>query len=666
MSTGVTSYVWAAEANRILVPLDGALYVLDGVDEAAAPPRRLFDPADARWAAVGSGPLLDAKISADGSLVCFVWADEVCCCAVPAGAEADAATPRRLTSGARGEGKTNGLADYCAQEEMDRYVGFWLSPDAATLAYEEVDERHIPHYRIARHATSPHEEEEFRYPFAGAANPKVRLGWTSTKEGEGGAAWFDLTGPYGDDFYLARVDWAHDGTLLAQVQSRDQRDLTILRLDPATGSATPLHREHNDAWVNLHDMLRPLKSGGFLWASEQDGWRHLWVHGADGKPSRRLTSGEWLVEEIAAVDEANGYVYYLGTQEGHLQRHLYRVRLAEEEGGVTSSSALLTKEGGYHAGVAVARDGSRFVDQYHSTSAPAVATLCALPSGDAAANTAPVQLYSAASDPRVDAMAAMLRPPRLVSLPSTDGSTTLEAAFYAPDEKLFGEGPYPTVVSCYGGPHVQFVADSWVMTADLRAQFLRSQGFLVIKCDNRGSDRRGLPFEASIQGKLGQLEVDDQVAAVRFAVAEGLADPSRVGIYGWSYGGYLSAMCLAKAPDVFRCAVSGAPVTSWDGYDTHYTERYMGGTPEQMPDAYTASSVMAHVDGIQGALLLVHGLVDENVHFRHTARLAQAMVDAQKAHELLTFPNERHSPRSQKDRTFMEQRVFAFLHRWLA
>ena len=120
-------------------------------------------------------------------------------------------------------------------------------------------------------------------------------------------------------------------------------------------------------------------------------------------------------------------------------------------------------------------------------------------------------------------------------------------------------------------------------------------------------------------------------------VAEGLADPSRVGIYGWSYGGYLSAMCLAKAPDVFRCAVSGAPVTSWDGYDTHYTERYMGGTPEQMPDAYTASSVMAHVDGIQGALLLVHGLVDENVHFRHTARLAQAMVDAQKAHELLTF-----------------------------
>ena len=144
-----------------------------------------------------------------------------------------------------------------------------------------------------------------------------------------------------------------------------------------------------------------------------------------------------------------------------------------------------------------------------------------------------------------------------------------------------------------------------------------------------------------------------------------LAEPSRVGIYGWSYGGYLSAMCLAKAPATFRCAVAGAPVTSWDGYDTHYTERYMGGTPEQRPDEYAASSVFAHVDGIEGALLLVHGLVDENVHFRHAGRLAQAMVEAQKAYELLVFPSERHSPRSLKDRTYMEQRVFAFLQQWL-
>ena len=159
--------------------------------------------------------------------------------------------------------------------------------------------------------------------------------------------------------------------------------------------------------------------------------------------------------------------------------------------------------------------------------------------------------------------------------------------------------------------------------------------------------------------------MQDQVAAVEHVVSRGLADASRVGIMGWSYGGYLSAMCLAKAPEVFRCAVAGAPVTSWDGYDTHYTERYCDGTPESNPAAYADSSVMAHVEQIEGALMLVHGLMDENVHFRHTARLTQAMVEAQKSYELLCFPKERHSPRSLKDRTYLEQQLYAFLARWL-
>jgi len=299
------------------------------------------------------------------------------------------------------------------------------------------------------------------------------------------------------------------------------------------------------------------------------------------------------------------------------------------------------------------------------------AALCPLPPLSLSDNslTLPsvLTLFDAAvADPRVGEMAAVLQPPRFVTLPSTDGLVALQAALYEPDVGRFGPGPHPTVVSCYGGPHVQFVANEWASaTADMRAQFLRSQGYLVIKVDNRGSDRRGLAFESAIKSNLGDLEVEDQAAAVAYAVNEGLADRTRVGIYGWSYGGYLSAMCLSRAPGVFRCAVAGAPVTSWDGYDTHYTERYMGGTPAELPDAYAQSAVMSHVENIEGALLLVHGLVDENVHFRHTARLAQALVDAQKAYELLTFPNERHSPRSQKDRVFMEQRIFTFLQRWL-
>jgi len=241
---------------------------------------------------------------------------------------------------------------------------------------------------------------------------------------------------------------------------------------------------------------------------------------------------------------------------------------------------------------------------------------------------------------------------------------TLQGAVYKPDPKVWGSGPYPAMVSCYGGPHVQFVQNSWLMTMDLRAQALVSRGFLVIKVDNRGSNRRGLDFEAPIKHKMGSVEVDDQVAAVKYCVNEGLCDASKVGIYGWSYGGYLSAMCLARASDVFKCAVSGAPVTSWDGYDTCYTERYMG-TPQSNPDGYKSSSVMEHVSGMSGDLLLVHGLIDENVHFRHTARLINSLIAEQKVYQLLLFPNERHSPRSQKDREYMEEQIFSFIDKSL-
>merc|ERR1712137_500762 len=246
-----------------------------------------------------------------------------------------------------------------------------------------------------------------------------------------------------------------------------------------------------------------------------------------------------------------------------------------------------------------------------------------------------------------------LQPPEFVTLPSSDGKATLQAALYKPDPEKFGPGPYPTVVSCYGGFHVQFVSNSWMMTADMRAQFLRSRGCLVVKVDNRGSSRRGLAFEGAIKHDCGSLEVDDQVAAVIWCAQSGLADGEKVGIMGWSYGGYLSAMCLAKASDVFKCAVAGAPVSHWDGYDTCYTERYMG-TPQSNPEGYKRSSVMHHVSGITGDLLLIHGLIDENVHFRHTARLINSLIAAKKPYQLLLFPGQRHTA---KGIEYMEERV---------
>jgi dipeptidyl-peptidase-4 len=193
----------------------------------------------------------------------------------------------------------------------------------------------------------------------------------------------------------------------------------------------------------------------------------------------------------------------------------------------------------------------------------------------------------------------------------------------------------------------------------MRAQYLSELGFLVFVLDNRGSARRGLAFEGVIKGDMGHYEVEDQVDGVRWLVQKGFTDPERVGVFGWSYGGYMSLMCLTQAPLTFKCAVSGAPVTHYDGYDTHYTERYMG-QPQTNPAGYERGSVMAHVKGLRGPLLLVHGLIDENVHFRHTARLINALIAARKPYELMLFPDERHSPRRLEDRVYMEERVRDF------
>jgi dipeptidyl-peptidase 4 len=257
-------------------------------------------------------------------------------------------------------------------------------------------------------------------------------------------------------------------------------------------------------------------------------------------------------------------------------------------------------------------------------------------------------------DPRIDALG--LRPPEIVDLTADDG-TLLYGLYYAPEPS---DLPVPLVVSVYGGPHVQLVVDDWAPTVAMRAQALRRLGYAVLVVDNRGSARRGAVFERAIWRNLGVLEVADQVRGVRWAVAERNCDPKRVAIYGWSYGGYMALSCLTKAPELFGAAVAGAPVTDWDGYDTCYTERYMG-TPLENADGYAAASVLNHVDEIAGDLLLVHGMIDENVHFRHTARLINRLVVAKKEHHLLCFPEERHLPRRLADRAFMEENVIGWL-----
>lgn len=651
---GVTRYEWVKSSSlkkrAIMVPLPTGIYFQDV--SCSKPELKLQS--------TSCSPIIDPHLSPDGCMLAYVRDNELHVLNLSYG------EGKQLTCGAKGNAKTYGVAEYIAQEEMDRKTGFWWSPDSKYIAFTEVDSSEIPLYRIMHQGKSSigsDAQEDHPYPFAGMSNVEVRIGVVPACGGE--ITWMDLVcgkqGPANnDEEYLARLSWMPGNILMAQVLNRSHSRLKILKFDISTGQREVLLVEEQDIWVNLHDCFTPLDkgvgkySGGFIWASDRTGFRHLYLYDKNGSYLGPLTEGDWMVEQIAGVNENAGLVYFTGTRDGPLEAHLYCTKLFPDWRQPLLAPQRLTHGKGRHI-VVLDHQMQRFVDVHDTLNTPPRVSLCSLHDGSFI-----MPLYEQPSTvPRFKRL--QLLPPEIVQITANDG-TILYGALYKPDAKKFGPPPYKTLISVYGGPSVQLVCDSWMNTVDMRAQYLRSKGILVWKLDNRGTARRGLKFEGSIKYNFGRIDAEDQLTGAQWLINQGLAKAGRIGLYGWSYGGYLSAMTLARFPDTFRCAVSGAPVTAWDGYDTFYTEKYMG-LPSENLEGYEYGSVMHHVHKMRGKLLLVHGMIDENVHFRHTARLVNAFVAAGKPYELLLFPDERHMPRRLRDRIYMEERIWDFIER---
>ncbi|HKE16913.1 MAG TPA: DPP IV N-terminal domain-containing protein [Kofleriaceae bacterium] len=613
---GITAFSASDDGARLIVPLSGRLFL---IERATGAFRELPT----------QGSSIDPQISPDGKRVALVQDGDVYV------VDTDGGAAHRLTTRAS-KAVEYGAAEFVAQEEMSRFHGSWWSPDSRLLAYQKTDASDVEVLHVAD-ATHPEQAPTpFRYPRPGRANADVALGVAAVDTGKTVWVRWDSAGyPY-----LATVKWPRHGPLTIVVQNRAQSEEKVLAVDPRSGRTTELLTERDDAWLNLDQTVPEwLPDGsGFLWSSERSGAWELELRGRDGALVRTVMPGALGYRKVAGV-EPDGRAVWVEASADPRQSHVYRVpldgsaaeRMTPDEG---SHDIVRADDSGVY--VLVSKDGSGA--QHHHVRR--------------ADGSEIGQLESVAEKP------ALVPQPELVTVKA--GGRDYRAAVVRP--RQFEKGRrYPVIVSVYGGPHQnmvvldphQYLTDQWYADA----------GFIVVRADGRGTPGRGRAWERAIRGDLVKVALADQVAVLQaLAATRPEMDLGRVGITGWSFGGYMSAMAVLLRPDVFRAGAAGAPVTDWRDYDTHYTERYMGLLP-QSEAAYDAASALTYASKLERPLLLVHGTTDDNVYFTHSLKLTQALFRAGKPFEMLPLAGFTHMVPDPAVKKALQHRILEFLRR---
>ena len=636
-SRGITSYFWSEDGKALLFPLAGDIFYYSLVDNSA---RQLTDTPTFET---------DARISPRGNYVSFIREQNLYVLHIETGKET------QLTRDGGGL-ISNGMAEFVAQEEMYRFTGYWWSPDESQIAFTRVDESSVGVITRSEIYADRIEMIEQRYPLTGTDNAVVELGVFAIDGGE--PRWVESFGPA--DSYLTRVRWLPDGQRLSyQWQSRDQQVLRLKVFDTRDESTETVLTETSDTWVNLFGSRSDALQGyyflgnrdQFLWTSERDGFSHLYLYSTGGELLKQLTRGSWVVDSLVAVDEQAGLAYFTGNREHVRQKQLYRVPLSGD-----GEVQRVSQRDGWH-GITFAADGSAYVDTWSDANTPWQTSVHAADGKRIAwLDENPVD----ASHPLSPYLKNWITP-AFGTLKNAEG-TELHYRIYKP---ATADKPLPAIVYQYGGPGPQVVADTWGGgRTDLYLQYLAQQGYVVFSLDNRGSARRGKAFESALYRRMSDVELADQIAGARFLGDLPEVDAQRIGIFGHSYGGYMTLMAMFRGADVFKAGIAGAPVTLWELYDTHYTERYMG-TPQSNPEGYKSASVLEYTDGLEGQLMIYHGMADDNVLFTHSTRLYKALQDEAKVFEMMDYPGKKHSIRGKNTGIHLRRSMSAFFYRHL-
>ncbi|MBI5693502.1 MAG: prolyl oligopeptidase family serine peptidase [Verrucomicrobia bacterium] len=594
---GFTAYELSRDGARLLVTLSGRLYLVERLS------LKVTELPGTGW--------IDPRFSPDGRYVAAVGSDrELHVIDAAAGVE------QAITRGAT-DTRSHGTAEFVAQEEMSRNHGFWWSPDSQSLLVQETDESRVETRYIADPLHPEVPPTQFFYPRAGTPNAEVRL-WLVARAGGTPLPipWDHAAFPY-----LAHVDWTENAPPTLLVQNREQTEQLLLAIDPETGRTRPLLRETDPAWLNLDDngaglngSRRPpvwIEDGRhFLWTTEQRGHWQVELRRADGSLVREITPASFNYRSLLGVDESSGTVWVAGGPDPR-ETHVWSFPL-----GGGSGRALTQARGTHHLSFAkVPRlllrsaelfDGTWRVDVVSADDDRIVATI-----------------------PSVAEALPQLPTTELTRTPTTPGFDTAitRPRAFSPEKR------YPVILSVYAGPTAKrVIAEPRTYLPD---QWMADHGYIVVRLDGRGTPWRGRDWERVIKGNFIDVALADQIAGLQaLARVHPAMDLTRVGVTGWSFGGYFAAMAAIRRPEVFRCAVVGAPVVTWENYDTHYTERYLG-LPQKEPEAYRVSNVTTYAAQASRPLLLIHGLTDDNVYFQHTLQLADALYREGKPYEFL-------------------------------